>query len=65
MRLMNPLVASGLVLLIIAAGILLKQRQAKSCSRHSRLAGALAWGLAAACAGAGILLLTTESLVPR
>jgi hypothetical protein len=50
----NPVI--GLLLIGLALAIVWKQARARSCSRHSRLAGWLALLLAAGCALAGAVL---------
>jgi len=59
---LSPSVVLGLLLIALALGIVWKQSRARSCSRHSHLAGRLALLLAAGCALAGIVLLA--GLIP-
>lgn len=56
---MTTMQGFGLAFVLLAAVILSKQAQARHCSRHSRLAGVLAWLLALGCAGGGTWLLLT------
>lgn len=58
---LSPFVVLGLLLIALALGIVWKQSRARGCSRHSRLAGALALLLAAACALAGVILLAAAA----
>ncbi|MDG3008256.1 hypothetical protein [Paludisphaera mucosa] len=63
---MNPTLALALLSVLFfatAAGIVLKQRAARSCPKHHRSAGLAAQALATACFGVGLVLAALAAVV--